>query len=137
MRRLLFIFLIALLPLRGWVGDAMAIGMAAQQVRVASISASVKHAHAPLELVHSHQAVSTDTDGAHVDECHVAADDANSHSKHSHCESCALCQACHSVAISLAAPNALVQLDPALPPQTIVAHFASADAALGQKPPIS
>ena len=136
MRRLLFILLIALLPLRGWVGDAMAIGMAAQQVRMASISAALD-AHAPLEETHGHQAANTDTDAVYANECHGATGGATSHSADSDCESCAVCQACHTVALSSAASDALARLAPAVPPQTVVAQFASAEAALGQKPPIS
>ena len=137
MRRLLFILLIALLPLRGWVGDAMATGMAAQQVRMASISVALEHTHAPLEVTHGHQAANTDIVVVHADECHGATGGATPHSADSHCESCAVCQACHTVALSLAASCALARLAPALPPQTMAAHFASAEAALGQKPPIS
>ena len=42
MRLLLVAFMIALLPIRGWMGDAMAVDMAMQQVVMTQNSASGK-----------------------------------------------------------------------------------------------
>ncbi|MCZ8256917.1 MAG: hypothetical protein O9327_14785, partial [Polaromonas sp.] len=46
MRVLLLALMIALLPLRGWVGNAMAVDMAAQQVAMAPQAALVAEAGA-------------------------------------------------------------------------------------------
>jgi hypothetical protein len=147
MRHFLLALLIALLPLRSWVGDAMATQMAAGQVQ-----------HSQSQL-HGQQHDATKTiaeyqDGAlaegHFDHEEVAEapptaePDCAAHSANgdastadSHCESCAACQACHTVALSLMGSSAgpvftsLALLYPA------AELFASADTALRQKPPIS
>lgn len=54
-----------------------------------------------------------------------------------HCESCAACQACNTVALSpMTGRSASLSMPPALP-HSSAAPFASAVAALSQKPPIS
>jgi len=53
------------------------------------------------------------------------------------CADCAFCQACHTVALTNAAPKLASSEHPSALPQPAAAQFASAEAALGQKPPIS
>ena len=150
MRRPLFIAMIFLLLLRGWVGDAMATGMAAGQLHVPSFATEIiaVQAHEARADGHSdHQAVRL---AANEPLVHLTApsSDCNGHAAGQtsdpiaqeaggHCESCAACQACHAVALSpLACRTASAAAPPALP-QSPAARFASAVAALGQKPPIS
>lgn len=151
--------MIALLPLRGWVGDAMATQMAVHALHQAGVESSashqsaasiatetiassadntaasgtfhhqntVTHAAMPSDCVEHGNTVSTD--GAETD---LASNDADSG-----CPDCAFCQACHTVALTSAEPNLSSSVHPSARPQPAPAQFASAEAALGQKPPIS
>lgn len=135
MRRLAFILLILLMPLRGWAGDAMAIQMALHpgvpHAAATEAAPGSEHHGATAQADHRNQA-----QPANAVDCtdHAAADSA---APDSHCQTCTMCQACHSLAITLPASalpgaeplNAL----PLLPAQ----FFASADRAPGLKPPIS
>jgi hypothetical protein len=149
MRRPLFIAMIFLLLLRGMVGDAMATGMAAghlQRVGFATESTAdfahdtranqhFNHARAAEQadfLVHT-AAIPADCagHGAGLTSDPIAPEAA------AHCESCSACQACHTVALSpLVAQTDSFYKPPALA-HAPADQFASAVAALGQKPPIS
>lgn len=59
------------------------------------------------------------------------------HTSAAGCESCTACQACHTVAMSPSAPVLTALPAPRSAPISVAMQFASADAALGQKPPIS
>jgi len=138
MRHLLLALLIALLPLRGWVGDAMATQMAAGQLQHHEAQATAHAAH-----VHEHEAMDTAHAGQHakapaVHDCaDQVTDDGGKHSADGHCETCAACQACHTVALSPVAPELVPVFSAPTLLSTAADSFASADAALGQKPPIS
>ena len=107
--------MIALLPLRGWVGDAMAQAAVAPQVQAAAPIAAAHHDCA------LHQA-STD----------MAQDDGTDQG-----DSCTLCQACHTLALEAPAAGPAIQ-DPARIVASIVtSDFASAERALSVKPPIA
>ena len=140
MRRSLFILLITLLLLRGWVGDAMATDMAAGMLK-----GPLQHPQAATEMV---AARAHDTGAeAHFHADSVAAKTAPdcaghasgdaSHAADTHCESCSACQACHTVALSVGTHSATPDVHARLLPLHGAALFASADAALRQKPPIS
>lgn len=148
MRRPLFIAMIFLLLLRGWVGDAMATGMAAghlQQFPPATESVAA-HAHGSRAEGHFDHAMATEpaasmTHSAAPPDCagHAAGPSSDPQTPESagHCDSCAACQTCHTVALSpLAAGTASLAIAPALP-HSPAARFASVIATLGQKPPIS
>ena len=149
MRRPLFIAMIFLLLLRGMVGDAMATGMAAghlQRVGFAteSIADFARETRAKGHFDHARAAEQADslvqTAAIHAD-CagHGASltSDPIAPEAAAHCESCAASQACQTVALSpLVAPTDFFYKPPALT-QAPAAQFASAVAALGQKPPIS
>ena len=135
MRRWFFVLLILLLPLRGWVGDAMAMQMA------------VPGQHAP--AIGAMQHVNGNSDSAHAPLSALAlarADDCGGHSlaqgasddamDAAHCEACAMCQTCHTLAV-LQSPNllAVTQSSPTSPAAAMHV-FASADRALLLKPPI-
>lgn len=137
MRHLLFAVLIALLPLRGWVGDAMATQMAAGQVqhRQTQAAAQAEHVHEAVDTAHAGHKEAAPEIALH--DCTGQADEGSSHSADGHCETCAACQACHTVALSLAAPGPMPVFSAPTLPRPAADPFASADAALRQKPPIS
>lgn len=145
MRHLLLALMIALLPLRGWVGDAMATQMAAAHVQhgqlvsaehsaTKTIAASAHHMGA--EGHSGHEETSPEATMA-MHDCAGHTTDSGTPANDAGCESCAACQACHTVALSLAAPDH----SPVFKGRSLLRpasdQFASADAALGQKPPIS
>ena len=139
MRRLLLILMIALLPLRGWAGDAMATGMAAGQVaqiqqRHIATESIATQAHAESVTAHfDHETAISDAVRTVADcEGHGAED-----TDPSHCDTCSACQACHTVALAHAAPTVLPTFQAFALPHSAADQFASADAALRQKPPIS
>jgi hypothetical protein len=135
--------MIILLPLRGWMGDAMATQMASQmnfpalaqqQVAIESIAAN---AHESGASAHFDAQVANATASVKPD----CADHMNGNdpmpSTASHCDSCTLCQACSAVLIAEPLPGlAAMSTSPCVPAAT-ARRFASADRALGLKPPIS
>lgn len=139
MRALFLILMIALLPLRGWVSDAMATGMLAAQMQQQPSATKIIAPHAHEAGTQAHQ----DTQTVLVDAAPTAADcpghayGAEPHAADSHCDSCSVCQACHTVALTPAAASVTAVFDLHTLPRAAVAQFASAHSALGQKPPIS
>lgn len=163
MHRIALILMILLLPLRGWAGDVMAIGMAAGQLtaqlqaaleKPASVAAESKPAH-PYEVaaaVHGHsQDIDSHASGgaepvAMAQTMHDCGDmqaalpgekTDNDEKSMTDCGTCPSCQACHTVALSVPAEKSIAILNPAVSPDTAAQAFASADVALSQKPPIS
>lgn len=138
MRHLFFIIMIALLPLRGWVSDAMATAMVTAQVQQQTATKIVA-THAHEAGVQAHQ----DTEVVAADAFQTAADCSDhasggaDHADDTHCNSCSVCQACHTVALSPTPADGATAFNPRTLPRAVVAQFASAQAALSQKPPIS
>jgi hypothetical protein len=154
MRRLLLILMISLLPLRGWVGDVMAVEMstaaAAQKANATELVANYVYptlargqfdgknaVPAHLECPgHAAAAAGPTADstsaGASVDVV-ASADDA----PNGHCNTCSVCQICHSVALASAVVVYLPNFTANTLPFTGSTRFASAFTALSQKPPIS
>jgi hypothetical protein len=136
MRTLLLALMIALLPLRGWVGDAMALDMVAEAL------------HTPTDAIKSvatgtHSTGHGDHFEAHHADCtgHAMAAAAPTHdtagAHGANCASHADCQLCHSVAL---APLPLTLAPTALPvamPPLALAGFVSAEPSRGFKPPIA
>jgi len=118
MRYLLVALMIALLPLRSWVGDAMAMGMAAQQVEIAE-------AKLPAERFIA----------AMPEDCAMLVT-ANSESavQCSGCDTCNLCLAIASFANDIYLVSSFT---PALDPTGSSTSFTSAYSASGLRPPIS
>ena len=154
MRFLIVALMIALLPLRGWTGEVMATEMASgqfshQQVQLDdAIELIAGHAHkqgvsATFEgkktafEVQKSPFEAKDTQSAAMHDCegHAKADAAAL--ADGHCDSCAACQACHTVALATAEPSLNLTFSSRTLLRPAAAHFASATAALGQKPPIS
>lgn len=131
MRRWLLLVMVLLLPLRAWVGDAMAAEMMGQRV-AAQAQAEVHHGGHHGEaaaMVHGHDCdehaqaqPADDTPGASA----TPAGD---------CPTCASCQACSSVALwPSVAPGSLPRIPQAAPDAPQPA-YASADAGHAFKPP--
>jgi hypothetical protein len=130
MRALFLALMIALLPLRGWVGDAVALDM---------LSAAF---HAPTNAIKSvaanaHPADHGDQLDAHHADCAGHSMTAAAATSDAHCASHADCQLCHSVALApLPLRLAPTVLPVALPPLAL-AGFVSAEPSRGFKPPIA
>ena len=146
MRPLFFALMIALLLLRGWVGDAMVNSMALAPLQhslpsVTAMQMSMPMAHdaAPISAAPqtTHKAA-PDAEHAMAHDCagHPAPDD-NSPAASTHCQTCDACQACHGVALIPPATSPGAAFGTRAQPPAPAARFASADAAPGQKPPIS
>ncbi len=133
MRRLFFILMIALLPLRGWAGEAMATQMA--------IHAAQNNAK-NLIVNNSINTLSTAISSFKTPDCEIhasapaekanAATDVTEDSSHT----CTHCQACHAVGITNLALNRASYSAVNALPEVQIKRFASADLALRQKPPI-
>jgi hypothetical protein len=111
MVRRLLLLVVAALVLRGWVGEAMAGQMLAQQLQLPSAQAAVMH--------------SPDCPGAMA-----AEDDGAAAGQSLHCQDCTL----HALT---AAPLVLTRLPPASRVLPVAPAFASAERVPGDKPPIS
>ena len=140
MRHLLLALLIALMPLRGWAGDAMATQMAAvavvQQGPVAAADAG--HADAPGAPAHDHVLAGPAGARTATPDCagHTSLPTSSS-SDNSHCHTCVVCQACYSVALLLPSFTGDVTPIGTVAPQSAAPSFTSAERALRLKPPIS
>lgn len=120
MRRLIFILMIALIPLQGWTSVAMSTEMATMQL-ASSPSRSVNK---PMEM---------------LSECALRMTAANSQTSVQDDESsqaCSDCQACHLIALAeslqiVSKASFTVSFE-----RSVQHYFASADLLLSQKPPI-
>ena len=153
MRRLFLFLMIVLLPLRGWVGDAMAMEMAAQTINATPLVANYVYPTRASGLFDSKNSALTDAecpghapiasgvapdlsdavspaDVAHTD---TPANDAT----RGHCNTCGVCQICHTVALAQAVAMYRPDFTPHALPSIGSVRFSSAFAALSQKPPIS
>ncbi len=134
MRRWFLLIMIALLPIRGWVGDVMAAEMVTQQI------AAVQQV--PTQAQPAQPADSADSADPHAD-CHgkaaatspalPAAGDATA----TDCGNCTSCQVCHTVAMAATSGAGPLAPVPHAAPPVRGTHFASAEPARGFKPPIS
>jgi hypothetical protein len=126
MRVLLLVILIALAPLRGMANDLMATRMAV------TLAASVSAATAAGDLHAS---------GHHCEEMaqahHNAAEPATNSASHDDCENCSFCQMCASAALPVDLRVTLPFFGPQMQGPAHTDRFASALAALAEKPPIS
>ena len=144
-RYLVVALMVVLLPLRSWAGDVMATQMASSaRVTVTAIETGAASAHkmgAIVSFNYQKQALHT---GKAASDCHENgltqpsvqghADKANVAAEH--CSTCIACQVCHTVALMSALPGVTVPFALSQLRQSSSASFTSADAALGQKPPI-
>lgn len=126
MRHLVLALMIVLLPLRGWVGDVMATEMAS------SVAVHLQTAPQALDD-HAQQSQVAQA----VPDCAGHATAQDSPEGDTHCATCTVCQACHTVALLPEPAHSAAVLSPPALPYSPAAAFASAHVALGQKPPIS
>lgn len=122
MRHWFLVLMIALLPLRGWVGDAMALEMLVQS------------AHATMAM-DSHGAHQADQHAMSADHC--ACDEHASASQDSVDHQHSACDVCNVPALATALPG--LQTPPGEHGQLVrsAERFASSEAQRGVKPPIS
>ena len=137
MRTLFLALMIALLPVRGWLGDAMAIEMVRHSMPAAEAVAGV--AQAATEA-HCHEAgdmaMNAMDNASHAD--HAMGDGGdNDHASHQGCGTCTACQVCHSVALGGTELRGIAHDAPQAAPAAPAARFASTEPFLGLKPPIS
>jgi hypothetical protein len=153
-RRIVLILMIALLPLRGWMGDAMATQMAAHAAARAPAEMAVA-AHGQADdsagsgFHHARQQALLDSapNTGHEQADHRMPPDCAQHAaepagddeakSEGDCANCAFCQACHTVALTETGPSVGPSFGIEIAPRSAAAQFASADAAPGKKPPIS
>lgn len=136
MRLLVLVLAIVLLPLRGWLGDAMMLAPVQQATAGHAMHAMADGAVATHTM---HAMPSADAPDMHA--AHAAMDHAPTHdtpdSGHGAHTTCDTCQFCHSVAVTAWPEVPLPAAAPARAPVASAMRFASAEAAQGLKPPIS
>lgn len=120
MRVWLLLVLIALVPLRTWAGDVMAIQMSAH-TNITSAAAMEAPAAAH----------------ANCHEMQAEPEIAPTSTAQGHCATCASCQACFTVGLATPPLQIAEQALPHHLPLAAIAQFTSAVLALGHKPPIS
>jgi hypothetical protein len=130
MRAFLIALMIAILPLRGWMGDAMAIGMAGEQ-----------HDTAGAPMAHAMAAAHEDCAGMSAASMAPAVADGSEAANHSSasgdCDSCSVCQVCNTVALAVDPLSAVAPASPHASPAGVLTRFASFYPQRGHKPPIS
>jgi hypothetical protein len=117
MRHLLLALMIALLPLRGWIGDAMAMAMLAAPAHTMNQAAATDAAPCPDHALTSDGAGTQD--GSTTDHAH---------------KSCDVCNGPAMALSALAVPNVTPVHGMLAPPAE---RFASSEPQRGIKPPIS
>jgi hypothetical protein len=145
MRTLLLALMIALLPIRGWLGDAMALEMARHSMPAASASvatsATQAHCHEAMDAMDAMDRMDTDSGmqmAMDMPDSHAAhADHDNGGADHQGCGTCTACQVCHTVALGGIPVIDTVHGAPQAAPAAHASRFASAEPAQGLKPPIS
>jgi len=130
MRRWFVLIMIALLPIRGWVGDVMAADMVTQ--RLATVQQVQVVAQQPADATADPHA---DCHGKAA--AHSPAPATDSATTATDCGSCTSCQVCHSVGMATVAGASPFVPAPHAAPPVRGTHFASAEPARGFKPPIS
>jgi hypothetical protein len=140
MRRLILAVMIVMLPLRGWIGDAMAMEAAAgTQVAIHSIAENDQPMLGSTGSYGNSSLLGLSGVPAHCpDHASFLDDSSDTEGEPSaHGQACTVCQVCHTVAMSAEAlPFATLSL-PLIAPQAPVLRFTSALPAPGLKPPIS
>jgi hypothetical protein len=154
MRCLILALMVFLLPLRGWAGEMMATSMATdagvltshQQKTTKTVAHSAHSAGVKGLFDHSESAPATSHDSAAHDRHHAAqgvqthAEQDSHDAKDTDCgtgPSCQACVACHAVGLPSSMNAVVAVFTAAAPPLAAAAQFTSAQAVLGQKPPIS
>ena len=146
MRFFVLLLMVVLLPLRSLAGDVLATQMAHSVFAIEKVAAGAHNTGVKATFDHANAGIDT---AQAVPDCHgqqvgshgsdhgagTASHSATSGSEH--CSTCAACQACHTLALSPMEAGGIALFASPQARQTSSAAFTSADAALGQKPPIS
>lgn len=120
MRLLLLTLMIVLLPLRGWMGDVMALERSAPEHH-AVMAAPVQDDCHEMPQHGMHEEAAT-PDHAHAED---------------HCSDCTHCQICHSIALATALLPTHPEQARMRQPLALAQRHASADPSPGFKPPIA
>ncbi|WP_296509902.1 hypothetical protein [Rhodoferax sp.] len=142
MRVFVLILLITLAPLRGMANELMATRMAA--ALTASMATNAHHGTPAAAQAGGHDCEDMAA-SAMTEHTATLAEAASTHhasptatvASHDGCENCSLCQMCAATAMPADLQVALPVFGPQMPLPAHADHFASALAALAQKPPIS
>ncbi|MDB5826062.1 MAG: hypothetical protein JWQ73_282 [Variovorax sp.] len=139
MRVFVLALAILLLPVRGWLGDAMALESMQAQTAATSLPSVQGHAH-DMHGTHELHGTGAVVDMANTDgiESTVTADSDAHHAGGTHdCQStCTDCQLCHSIAIAVWPDIPALDAAPRETPAPRPVAFMSAERAPGFKPPI-
>ena len=136
-RYLLFAFMVALLPIRGWIGNAMATDMALQQVLMAQNSIEGATSASAKELASASAAAMPEDcpmNAQSQDVKSVAGGQADKATSGCNCNSCELCAALASFMLPALASAAFT---PHAEPASHGTRFSSAERVFSLKPPIS
>lgn len=131
MSRLFLVFLIALLPLRGWTVERMGV-----QMELAAAQAQLAAPAQDLSAIPTISAMSAMSDDCAL-QMATGSDTAGSEAHaplHQGCQTCELCMALAAMEVPLLLADALC---PQAPPALHSDRFASAERARAAKPPIS
>ena len=133
-RTLVLAFMIVLLPVRGWLGDAMAVEMVKHSMPAAAVMETAMADDSSAMAEHCHESMG---DGMGMSA--QAGDHGTDRSNGSHdgCGTCTACQVCHTVALGSVDVLNVAHAAPQAAPAAHAIHFASAEPAPGLKPPIS
>lgn len=131
MRFFVLLLLVLLLPLRGGMGDAMAISAAPTEHALQDCAGHSGSAKAHTQNTHAHDTHANEQ--VHAD---LAAEPVATTVK-ADCDACSACQTCHAVALVFSAAEVSALPAPHAAPAAVGLQFASAPAARDQKPPIS
>ena len=146
MRVFFLALMILLLPLRGWTADVMGVRMATERVSSHALPTSEQHQNAITIVAINDQSTLASADFHHQSSAQTSTDCAghaadaavgSGPASDSHCGACSACQTCHSVAITTVATPVSALISASALQQMVSDSFASAPAALSQKPPIS
>ncbi len=134
-RHIVLALMIALLPLRGWVGDAMAGQMLQQQL------AAINSEAADVDFTSGSGSFNASV-ALHGQDCegHMGGMDHSASMGDmaaSDCVTCPSCQVCHGFVLVMPLPATSLTVHPQTAPAVRGETFASAEAVQGFKPPIS
>ncbi len=133
MRILLLALMIALLPVRGWMGNAMAVDMASQVVAKAQKAPT---AESTGTVADSDASMAADCP-MHAQSADNAAADREAQVSGVHCNACDTCELCLALATSTWPGASALAFAPHLAPLATGYRFSSADSFSSFKPPIS
>lgn len=141
MRLLILAFMIVLLPLRGWMGDAMATEMVLAQLQPTqyapkTIASNNDGTNTGAHFHHESGANVTAQEAPFSHDCAEPASDDASQTKNAYCESCSACQVCHMLVLTPVTADLNALFSAGTRQHAASTPFASAEAVLDQKPPI-